>query len=69
VNPDADINVVTVTRDGTARIYGHERPEEAGGGRSRLETRLFSSYGIAKLWADEYEANQRAARAVRPGRR
>lgn len=54
--PDENINVVATLPDGTAKVYGHSD------GRSRplLYTKGFPSYGAAKVWAQDYEADQRA---------
>lgn len=59
---DDDINVATVTRDGTVRVYGHMNSENY---RHYIRTEKFSNYGQGKLWADEYEDAQRADRPAR----
>lgn len=53
---DSNIKVVGVLPDGTAKIYGHLG---SGNVRPLLETRKFSTYGAARLWAQEYEDQQR----------
>jgi hypothetical protein len=51
------MNVATVTRDGTVRIYGWPRE----GVRPFRDIRHFSNYGQALHWAAEYEDRERAA--------
>lgn len=60
-NPDDDIQVATVERDGTVRIWGQRFDD---GIRRYIRTQQFSNYGQGKLYADEYEDAQRAERPV-----
>lgn len=55
------IDVVGVYPDGTAKVYGQV---DEHGIRPYLRTRHFANYGQAKLWADEFEDEQLAARSV-----
>ena len=65
MNPDSNINVVVVYPDGLAVFYGHTSPEEEGAVRTKLYSRKYSTYGVARLAAQEYEAAQRDERARR----
>ncbi len=53
---DSRIQVVGVLTDGTAKVYGYPN----GNVRPLLSTRKFDTYGAARLWAQEYEDQQRA---------
>lgn len=64
MNPDANINVVAVYPDGTAVYYGHAVEEDGvTQPRQRMYSRKFSTYGAARLAAQEYEVAQREERA------
>jgi hypothetical protein len=63
-NPDDDIQVATVERDGTVRIWARS---DRTGARAYIRTQHFANYGQGKLYADEYESAQRAERPI--GRR
>lgn len=61
-NPDSTINVATVC--GTeVRIYDDE--PKSGGPRALLRTLSFAHYGAARLYAQEHDDAERAARARR----
>ena len=66
MNPDADINVVAVYPDGTAKVYAPAVAENAP--RALIRTERFANYGLAKLWAEEYEDGERRARLTRTRR-
>ena len=61
--PDDDINVATCCGS-EVRVYGRLNTDMKS--RDFLYSRAFSNYGQAKLWADEYEDNERAHRPVKP---
>lgn len=64
MNPDSNINVVAVYPDGLAVFYGHTVEEEGEAQpRPKLYSRQFPNYGAARLFAQEYEEQQRNERA------
>lgn len=66
MNPDANINVVAVYPGGLAVFYGHAVERDGiTEPRPRLYSRQYSTFGAARLAAQEYEHAQREERARR----
>ena len=63
INTDADISVATCDLDGNVQIWDSMNDN---GARPFLRALSFKHYGAARLYATEYDENQRAARKMRP---
>lgn len=59
---DDDINVATVAQDGTVRIWSPLYKDATE--RHFVRTQHFPCYGAGKLYADEYEDNERKGRKI-----
>ena len=57
LNPDHGIKVGAVYPDGTVRVY--HSIKEGAPQRPLAFVKTFSTYGKARLWAQEYEENNR----------
>ena len=62
INPDSGIRVACAFPDGKVKVYD-ALPKKGSPVRRFLFNRYFTNYGQAKLWADEFEIQQRKMKA------
>jgi hypothetical protein len=61
INPDQGIRVAVVSPDGMVAVYEPLRKNQSV--RSLAYRRAFSNYGKGRLWASEFEADNRRMKA------